>query len=97
MIIILIIFKLIIINQSIEDSKKFIINNYILFISCHERAFRMLLACSRQAGFPMQGRFAEQAWRVALASPWLSPLKCGTRTKHVTNIAFDDIYIWPFF
>src|SRR2546423_10151907 len=27
------------------------------------------------------GRLAEQAWRVALASPWLSPLKCGTRDE----------------
>ena len=27
------------------------------------------------------GRLAEQAWRVALASPWLSSLKCGTRDE----------------
>ena len=42
---------------------------YQIIYFCHERAFRMLLACSKQAGFLMQGRFAEQAWRVALASP----------------------------
>ena len=70
---------------------------------CHEHAFRMLLACSEQAGFPrqagfsMQGRFAEQTWRVALALFWLSPLKCETRTKHMTNAAFGNIYIWPLF
>ena len=27
------------------------------------------------------GRLAEQAWRMALALPWLLPLKCGTRDK----------------